>query len=836
MGSRLYVVAMSKSDQRKGLDGSRSWFWAKDVNASNQNSKRSPNDLQYICDVDYYMDMPEFLAERSVPTLLYTTVPEAAASTGEDDTSFTFDNDGSLVTIITGGGTYKHHLWDYAQDSCLVSKTFLWFFKYKTIVYAIERKQVTKHRQLVLFSPIREFGWLSGLLARSILDHKPLKRFNPVQVHKSETFIRFNVVKPNGDLLCTTSRPNEFLCATVPIQDDNAVATVARLGTMQLMLPTTHSWIKDRHHAAVLTAYHRVANPCAAPYVFPVANAVRTYHYNTDTYHQDDRSKIQAFMSPLVHCAFAPVNNQASEEACVTGRITSLRKTEPKYNRFRDQCMDEFANFICRETLHPVPFEDIYDKQKSANQRMSLAKAVVMGCHRPRVLKCFLKAEAYPQVKDPRNISTYNDADKLDMATYASALSDHLKKFNWYAPGMTPLTIANRVVEICEHAEFVNVSDYHRMDGTITYCLRKVDRAVVMRFFPNHRTHLNELLKTNVDNKGYLPHGTTFDQGPSHGSGCSATSVFQTLRAAFTAYLAFRKTRRADGSHYNPEAAFSALGLHCGDDGIDADLPSETHEAAAKSVGLSLDVVLIPRYERGVNFLSRYFSPEVWTGSPHSMCDITRQLAKLHVTTRLPNGYENSLKLIEKSLSFVATDRNTPVLGELCQRVLSVTDIRPSRSMGIGQWWSKFEQSVQYPNDNVDQWMDAEFNIRMPAFARSTFNTWLASANTVKELLLPPICTPFVAAAPTIVDVIVDDDVVEARPNDVPPEPETQTATGHQVCARTPSLHSTHTESLSSTTASNPVKAVARITIRSSRHKMKQPRQTKTTQSGVGSS
>jgi hypothetical protein len=587
-----------------------------------------------------------------------------------------------------------------------------------------------------------------------------------VQKHQGETFIRFNVVKPTGELFYTTSRPDQFLSATVPARDDDAIATISKLGTTKLMLPTTHSWVTDRHNAAVLTDYHRVASHSSAPYVFPVENAVRTYHYNTNTYHQDDRAKLQAFMSPLVHAAFAPANNKAAEQACVDGRINTLRRPEPKYNNFRDRCMEEFASLICDQTLHPSPFEVIFDKQKSPAQRLSLEKAVVNGPTRSRVLKCFLKAEAYSNVKDPRNISTYNDADKLDMATYATALSEHLKRFNWYAPGMTPKQIAYRVVEICSSAAFVNISDYHRMDGTITYCIRKVERAIMMRAFPSHRTHLNELLKTNVDNTGFLPHGTTFDQGPSHGSGCSATSVFQTLRAAFTAYLAFRKTQKPDGTYHNPQQAFAALGLHCGDDGIDADLPSQTHEAAAKSVGLSLEVMLVPRYERGVNFLSRYYSPEVWTGCLDSMCDIKRQLSKFHVTVRLPAGYPNILKLVEKSLSFVSTDPNTPVLGELCRHVLANTETRPNKSMGIGQWWSKFELSVQYPNGNVNGWMDTEFDIQLPEFDRSTFETWLASAKQEKELLQPPICTPFKDAKPTHVTIVVDDDILQATPQD----------------------------------------------------------------------
>ena len=102
--------------------------------------------------------------------------------------------------------------------------------------------------------------------------------------------------------------------------------------------------------------------------------------------------------------------------------------------------------------------------------------------HTSRILRCFIKSEAYAGAKDPRNISTYDDADKLELGTFALALSEHMKRFPWYGPGKTPLEIAERVADICTNAEaFVNISDYHRMDGTISYKLREVDRAVFMK-------------------------------------------------------------------------------------------------------------------------------------------------------------------------------------------------------------------------------------------------------------------------------------------------------------------------------------------------------------------
>jgi len=693
-------------------------------------------------------------------------VPESATSSGDDDPSFYFEEDGTLTTLVAGSGKYHHALWDYASDSFLVHETTMGV-PTRAVAYAVERKQIGKHRQAIILAPIREFLGLAAVLATYLLDTKELRRFNPIEVGPTgEKFVRFNTMSPTGELLVTTARPGTLLSATVTQAQDDAVATANRLGTTSLMLPTTASWIKDRQEAAVLTDYHRCCGVRAKHVVYPVEKGVRAYQYKPQEFDCEAKPKLEAFMSPLVHGAFAPVANKAAEEACVEGRISSLRKAEPKPNNFRDRCMDEFANLIMQDVrLEPVCFEVVNAKQTSAAQQLSLRKAVLTGQFRRYILKCFIKAEAYSDVKDPRNISTYNDADKLDMATFALALAGHMKQFAWYGPGKKPREIAERMAEICMNSEFVNISDYRRMDGTISYTLRKVDRVVSMKAFANHGAELNELLKTNVDNKGYLPHGTTFDQGPSHGSGCSATSLFQTLRAAFNAYLAFRHTAKRGGGTYSPEEAFASLGIHLGDDGVDGNLPIDSHQWASKATGLILEANIVHRGERGVNFLAPYYSQSVWTGLPDSMCDIKRQLSKFHTTVRLPANITPEQKFVEKATSFVATDGNTPVIGELCKKLLLLSSYSPRDIPGIGSWWSKFDTSDQFPNRNVDGWMDVELTDQFPEFDRSLFNEWLDGSKSAQELLSAPLCAEPKAPTPSKFDVVVDETVVLARPD-----------------------------------------------------------------------
>jgi hypothetical protein len=751
---------MSKSDQRKGLHGTRQWRWPKDVNAENRNDEPGPDDVKVIVDVDYYIDMPDLLATEAKPVILYTCVPSEAAFSGAEDMAVCFDADGSLLTKVAGGGQYSHHLWDYGSDSILATKKFLGV-PYRTIAYAVERKQVTPHRQLILLAPIRVFSGVSAVLASLVLKEQPLKRFNPIVSTPNGSFVRF-LVHRSGGTSYTTGRPLSYLSATVDADVDAAIATVARLGTTNLMLPTVASWLpKDcRKQAALLTEYHRAAVGTKVPTVYPVELGVRAYQYEPKQYDQEARPKLQAFMSPMVHGAFAPVPNDAGERRCVEGRVEELRRPEPKPNTFRDKCMEEFVDFVCGNTLlEPVDHQVVVDKQTKPAQKLSLAKAMVAGETLKRVLKNFIKSEAYPDVKDPRNISMYNDSDKLDMATFSLAVSAHLKQFKWYGPGMTPDEIAARVRDICVVTRlFLNSSDLRRMDGFVTYVLRGVDRGVCMRLFANHRAVMNELLKRNVDNRGSFPHGTTYEQGPVHGSGCSATSVFQTMRATFIAYLGFRRAGLC------PLDAWEALGIHFGDDGLDADLPPEAHEWAAKQVGQVLETIVVERGDPGVTFLARYYSPEVWYGDVNSMCDVKRQLAKLHTTVRLPSGVTAEQKVVEKSMGYVATDRNTPVLGEFCSKVLELSEFRPAKKLGVATWWSQFDGSVQYPNENVNGWMDTEFERLFPEFDRDIFNRWLSETRDINGLLSPPLCAEPRPATPTTVDVVVDNEVLPAKP------------------------------------------------------------------------
>jgi len=762
VGVTLYSLQMSKADQRHERVGSRQWYWAKDTNVENRLDKPLPDDINFMCDVDYYIDMPDLLLKEAKPILMYTSVPVAAAMTGLEDSSTSFDADGVLHTCVSGGGGYSHRLWNYGYDSLAARRKNFLGITTELITYAVERKQVSSHRQVVLLAPIKVFRGVSALIADWIIaGHPRLERLDPVvTVRDGSKFIRLRIQRTDG-MYVSTARPGSYLCATVPAAIDDAIAGVARLSATNLQMPTVASWIGagKKPEAVVLTEYYRLAAPAVVPTVFPVALGVRAYHYDPPNYNQEAKPKLQAYMNPMSHGAYSPIFDAAGEQAAVDGRINALKQPEPKKNRFRDRCADEFADFVANGVvLEPVEYEIVEANQTRPAQRLSLARAVLSGPVIARVLKCFGKAEAYPDVKDGRIISTFNDSDKLDMAMFMRALSEHCKQFEWYGPGKTPLQIATRVGAVCYLAEFVNVSDLKRMDGTITYCMRMcVDQRICMKVFQSNRPKINELLKRSSDNRGVMPSGVAFDQGPAQGSGCSGTSVLQTLRAAYAAYLAYRKLG------LSPVRAFSSLGIVFGDDAVNRNLPTAALEWAARATGLLVESCLVPNGFPGVNFLARLYSTDVWHGRIDSMCDVKRQITKFHTTVRLPDNVSPIDKLVEKSMGYLATDTNTPVIGELCCKVLAVCPQGPRRDHGIAHWWSKFGASEQYPNCNVDGWMDAEFERVYPEFDREIFGFWLDSVYKPQDLLEAPLCTEIVPPTPGNKPVVVDGDILEAR-------------------------------------------------------------------------
>jgi hypothetical protein len=123
------------------------------------------------------------------------------------------------------------------------------------------------------------------------------------------------------------------------------------------------------------------------------------------------------------------------------------------------------------------------------------------------------------------------------------------------------------------------------------------------------------------------------------------------------------------------------------------------------------------------------------------MADVRRQLIKAHLTTALPPDVTPAQKLAEKARGWIATDQNTPVLGELAAKILELVEPAPDKEKirGVASYWSDFDSVLQFPNDNAGSWMEDELAFNFESLDIGTFRAWLAGVKSPADLLVAPI-------------------------------------------------------------------------------------------------
>jgi hypothetical protein len=241
-----------------------------------------------------------------------------------------------------------------------------------------------------------------------------------------------------------------------------------------------------------------------------------------------------------------------------------------------------------------------------------------------------------------------------------------------------------------------------------------------------------------------------YKTGTSRASGSPETAAFNSLANAFIAFVAWRRTRRFT-TFVGADEAYSRLGIYGGDDGLTGDIDQVTYVKAAELVGQVLTAETIRREDIGVEFLSRKYGPLVWNGDTTSICDIERQVVKLHVTVALA-GVSPEEKLVQKCRNFVLTDANTPVVGPIAKRVMELSGESPDWDRRYGAWFGQYDEPNQYPNA-TGSWMtffvpeDWDLNI---------LTKWLSNASSVHQLIMttPRICPERVILEPAFPAVI----------------------------------------------------------------------------------
>jgi hypothetical protein len=774
LGVTPYFVQMSKADVRKGRSGSRSYYWGKDVGVAPSEFKPPANSVVAMVDVDHYLNVPELLAQH-VHTYMISSFQPTKVSGDCGEYSFTFDKENRVEYLVSGGANYSHKVWNYAGDIYTVSCRVNYGLCVRTTIYNIDRRQISPHHQIICLTPSKTF--VCPIFDMScLLPGDKLQRYNVVVGE----FLRLTIKRPT-DTVISTGRVGRLASATISAVDDDTIAAQVRIGRVALSIAQVKSVIEEisTEAATILVDYHRSMCDAVTSVVFPVKESVFNYQFDPSSYDPEAKLGSVPFMNPLVGGCYAPVKHRSNDDATIKGRLLEVKPPDNmEVNDFDLTVMNEFVRFLVPEDLVgkgvPKDIDHVFERQNKPTQRNLLEQAVASAKWVVKeVIQSFQKAETYGAVKDPRNISTIPPVNKLHYSQFFYAFSvDVLKPQNWYGFGLSPKCIAERVALICSKASSVCLTDLSRFDGRVSKVLRMLEQMAMMRWVgEEYKAPLAELMVSQHNQRGVTKHGVQYVTGYSRLSGSPETSGFNTLDNAFMAYKALRMTQFT-GGYMTPEQAWSALGIYGGDDGLTADVSPDSYVKSCESVGQSLTIAQVQRGGAGVSFLSREYSPNVWYGSPHSMCDVVRQITKLHVAPHMAPGITPFVKLHEKMAGYFMTDSNTPVIGELASLVVKKYGVVMNK-FGIMYYFSKYPEHEQFPNENELGWMDARLAVLMPDFDFQLFRAWIADVDKgVGNILSPPICTPAAVDLPKVTrPVVINGEVHLPKKKPLPPTP-----------------------------------------------------------------
>ena len=772
-GRTQFAVQRSLAEQQAGISGDRQYHWAKDVMVRCSAAEPSETDVCVLTDVDFYIDMPRRLCTPRA-TIIYTVNPESAAAV-LDDVAFTF-NGNELEYRVTGGGVYRHRLWDWNIDNLhIVGRTFGLVTSCTT--YLVDRRKISPHREAVILTPIGHWTGLAAWLAAT-LHGGELARLSPAD----GAFTRLRV-HARGAMNVSTAVAGEFVSVTTDEVADAALRGAAATGALRITAPTVTSYLDGpyaREHAQILLQYYRAAvtRPPVA-YTVPVEHAVTRYQFEPRIYNPLAKPSMTAFMRPLVNAAYAPDRCAANDRECIKERVTKPASDKVATRRLA-RFFREFAERVIPVpgSFHPVGVDEVHEKQARPTQRHLIDVAAMAGRFYSAVNKFFTKAEAYQKPGPPRPIVIKDPQTKLDYSRYMYALSDGIKAAAWYAFSRTPRQIAMRVTEVLANARTATNTDFSKFDGHIGPALREFERVVALRAFaPQYHAELVDLLGAQMGGQTYGLHGEHFTSEYSRQSGSPETSIFNSLDNALVAYITLRSGGHTSGNKLSPDEAYAALGVYGGDDGLTADVNPEFYSSVATSLGLTLEVEPVIRGNVGITFLSRLYGPNVWTGDASSMCDLRRALSKLHVTHSLADSVHPLRKLKEKFTSLALSDWNTPVIGPVVQRFFELAGMERdnidalSDPLRLRSYLTKCAVSEQYPND-VQDFAESLVTINLPELEPQALSQLANSLVNLRSFLTMNVVATLRPVAPkssaVVGEEVVNVDVAASKPANLP--------------------------------------------------------------------
>lgn len=650
-----YHVSRARSDVG---DGSRYFYNMKDLALEFVNKPLTDQHCIIMTDVDYYVDMPRWL-QTLRPIMLYTLVPTKLACRTEE---YCYRlKDGKIEFDVAGGANYSHQLWDYVGDTITVKLDCG-----GVATYSLEQRLIPgdeEHRFIVL-SP-------TSFMPRDFVSLLPLETAHYL---KRKDLSRPYLYEPISDVL-SLAKPNSYHSVELPGRVYHSIVGRLACKTSPALVVDVERMLRDSHisdaHLMAPIVYDLMGLSIEKNVIL-TSSLDANYHplVNDSLTHEDMKpTGVPASSNLVFPGACFPTKTQASELATVQGRIQKVRNNKEPPRLFKQYANDFITQLVNKPRKgQPWTAQRVVEYQNSPMQRQRSAQVqATMSLQSTNRLSSFVKAEAYSTPNDPRNITTMSTECTILMSCYSYAFKEEvLKKQPFYSPGMTPHEVVDRLKQLTTELGVIS-TDYSRFDGSISRWLQEhVVHAAYSRWVSlEKQEELNWWFNQVFVDHARTKSGIKYDPGFGTRSGSPITTDGNTMINAFVVFAALVKMGRT------PKEAFKLLGLYCGDDGFNANLPGlrDNIISVCETLGLKIDVEVLN--SGPYPYLGRRFIDPSLSGDSYQ--DLYRTLPKLHVVANGPETIEQ--RLTNKAFGYLVTDPHTPLLSNWAKKVISLTKL-----------------------------------------------------------------------------------------------------------------------------------------------------------------
>jgi len=674
-GKRMFSVSKSKRD----TDGSRLYYTAKDLSQDLSLSTYTKDDLVAMIDVDYYVDIHDYLTGNNL--ILYTVVPTGVAGIIMN-ASYNFNSDHELCYNVTGGASYQHRLWDYNSDSFVIDH---WW---GSSIYLVEYRvsPTNENARVIYFNHVRNvytcFGWLiqGKRIKRLEVNHGGYNhaRFQVENFErKTSVYHSFALLDSVIDVRVPDDCLQTCLTKARNVKDIN-ISDIERI-CMRFEVPNT---------AYAATVLYEVLKSYVRIYPTFTMYPDRSYQCLTPLVHERGKPAARQILPALMDGAWHPRRSYNNDVACIQGRVVDVKNPNHKFPPFYYQCLSEFVSLLIPDAdkfkCLPLDFDERYEKLKRPTQRALIDKIKDLLFYSGRFfVTAFQKAETYAKITAPRNISTVPQDHNYRLGQFTYPVSDLLKKTDWYVFGHTPAEISQSVFEFCSNKDYVVCTDISKCDGSTGSIHSLLIQNIYLRAYaPEFHDEIIKLTNNEARNsRCFTKHNVVYEAPDTTISGSSQTSIRNTAINAFNNYV----VNRVDG--LSPSDAYKALGRYGGDDGLSKCNPDTLERVFAK-MGMLIKAEVVERHNY-LTFLGRiYIDP--WATTQH-VIDIARHVRKLHLTTT-PDLVPIDVVLHNKVAGYMATDPDTPLISDWCHMILRTVSCPPATTFYKHRKWTERDQ------------------------------------------------------------------------------------------------------------------------------------------------